>query len=193
MCGKDCYIISRSSHTAVVNAFTKDVGTIEVPIVDALLVYEDEFTGKIYYLIARNVLYVESMEYCLLPPFVLREAGLTVNERPKIHTDPELVCSADHSIIDPNSDLHIQMELCETFSTFQTRAPTISDTKRDDITVVLITPESASWDPHSSHFGENERAMIHSSYEHTSIEPSEKELFDDEFTTEELDHLNRKI
>ena len=193
MCGKGCYIISRSSHTAVVNAFTKDVGTIEVPIVDALLVYEDEFTGKIYYLIARNVLYVESMEYCLLPPFVLREAGLTVNERPKIHTDPELVCSADHSIIDPNSDLHIQMELCETFSTFQTRAPNISDTNRDDITVVLITPESASWDPHSSHYGENERAMIHSSYEHTSIEPSEKELFDDVYTTEELDHLNRKI
>ena len=70
VCGKDCYIISQSSHTAVVNAFTKDVGTIEVPIVDALLVYEDEMTGKIYYLIARNVLYVESMEYCLIPPFI---------------------------------------------------------------------------------------------------------------------------
>ena len=39
--GSDCHIISKSTHSAVVNAFTKDVGTIEVPIIDALLVYED--------------------------------------------------------------------------------------------------------------------------------------------------------
>ena len=70
-----------------------------------------------------------------------------MNERPKIHTDPETVCPEDHSIIDPNSDLHIQMELCDTFSAFKTRAPTISDTNQDDITVVMITPEGASWDP----------------------------------------------
>ena len=96
--GSDCHIISRSTHSAVVNAFTKDVGTIEVPIIDALLVYEDPTTGKIYYLIARNVLYVESMQHNLLPPFILRAAGITVNERAKIHTDPDEMSSEDHSI-----------------------------------------------------------------------------------------------
>ena len=43
------------------------------------------------------------MDHNLIPPFILREAGLTVNERPKIHTEPEKRNKFDHSIIDkPN-------------------------------------------------------------------------------------------
>ena len=45
----DCYIISHSDTTAVFNAFTNDISTIEVPIVDALIVYENKMTGNTYY------------------------------------------------------------------------------------------------------------------------------------------------
>ena len=149
--GGDCYIISRSDITAIVNPFTDNVGTIEVPIVDALIVYEDEMTGNIYYLIAQNVLYVKSMQHNLIPPFIMREAGLSVNKRAKIHTSPDIVSPEDHSIIDPESGLHIQMEFYDTFSGFYTRAPTAADTIREDITVVEISPGGDSWNPHSSH------------------------------------------
>ena len=57
-----------------------------VPIVvDAMIVYEGEYSGKLYFLVARNALYVESVDHNLIPPFILREVGLIVNERPKIH------------------------------------------------------------------------------------------------------------
>lgn len=65
--GSDCYIISRFDTTAMVNAFTDDVGIIEIPIVDALIVYENEMTGNIYYLISQNVLYVKSIQHNLIP------------------------------------------------------------------------------------------------------------------------------
>ena len=75
--GKICLIISYSDHSAVVSGFTHEIGTVQVPIVDAVIAYEDEYqAGKIYYLVVRNALYVETMKHNLIPPFVMREAGL---------------------------------------------------------------------------------------------------------------------
>ena len=54
-----------------------------VPIVDAAVIYDDPYTRKKYLLIARNALHVPSMQHHLVPPFVLREAGLIVNKTPK--------------------------------------------------------------------------------------------------------------
>jgi hypothetical protein len=87
--GKHCHIISDSGLTADVSAFSDEVGSmLKVPIVDTLIVFECPYTGKIFLLVARNVLYVESMDHNLIPPFKLREAGLICNERPLIHSFP---------------------------------------------------------------------------------------------------------
>ena len=99
------------------------------------------------------------MEHNLIPPFILREAGLIVNERPKIHTDPKERNKYDHSILDNNSDLHIWMNLDGVFSTFHSRAPTNADLQRDDNTFVMITPEG-EWDPNNKVYEENEKALI---------------------------------
>lgn len=157
--GKHCYIISRTGLTADVNAFSDEVGSmLKVPIVDTLMVFECPFTGTIFFLVARNVLYVESMDHNLIPPFILREAGLICNDRPLIHSFPPK--KEDHSIIDPKSNLHICLELDGVFSKFGSRAPTNSDLfESDNVTVVHITPPGLSWEPNSRHFGENEAAL----------------------------------
>ena len=41
--GKICLIISHSDHSAVVNGFTHEIGTVQMPIVDAVIAYEDEY------------------------------------------------------------------------------------------------------------------------------------------------------
>ena len=41
--GKCCLIISYSNHTATVYGFTSEIGKVDVPIVDAVIVYEDEY------------------------------------------------------------------------------------------------------------------------------------------------------
>ena len=74
--GKHCHIISRSGVTADVNAFSQEVVCmLKAPIVDALIVYECPYTTKLYFLVSSNVLFVESMNHNLIPPFILREAG----------------------------------------------------------------------------------------------------------------------
>ena len=126
--------------TADVNAFSDEVGSmLKVPIVDTLMVFECPFTGATFFLVARNVLYVDSMDHNLIPPFVLREAGLICNDRPLIHSFPPK--KEDHSIIDPKSNLHICLELDGVFSKFGSRSPTNSDLfESDNVTVVHITP-----------------------------------------------------
>ena len=121
---------------------------LKVPIVDTLIVFECPYTEKIFLLVARNVLYVESMDHNLIPPFILREAGLICNNRPLIHSFPPI--KEDHSIIDPKSNLRICLELDGVFSKFGSRYPTSSDlNENDNVIVVNITPPGFSWDQNS--------------------------------------------
>ena len=118
VCGKEVYIISRSGQVAEVNAFAKECGVLQIPIVDAAVVFEDPYDGNIYFLVMRNALYVESMDHHLIPPFIMREAGLVVNDVAKIHCRQRT--QEDHSIIDRDSKLHICLRLEGIFSSFPT-------------------------------------------------------------------------
>ena len=70
-------IIQKTGRYADVNAFSSDVGTLSrVPIVDAGVAYDCPFSGQTILMVARNDLYVESMYHNLVPPFIMREAGL---------------------------------------------------------------------------------------------------------------------
>ena len=94
-----------------------------VPIVDAAVAYDCPFTNVTYILIVRNVLYVPSMTHNLTPPFILREAGIEVNDTAKIHvTDPTVL---DHSVFFPKTKLGTPLSLHGVFSYFPTRNPTI--------------------------------------------------------------------
>ncbi len=92
-----------------VNAFASAVGSLkQVPLVDAAIVYEDNNSQQ-YLLVFYNALYIPSMENHLIPPFILREAGLRVDETPKIQsTDPG---EKTHTIYDPGTGLRIHLGL----------------------------------------------------------------------------------
>ena len=141
VCGKEVYIISRSGQVAEVNAFAKECGVLQIPIVDAAVVFEDPYNGEIYFLVMRNALYVESMDHHLIPPFIMQEAGLVVNDVAKIHCRQRT--QEDHSIIDRDSKLHIRLRLEGIFSSFPTRKPSVEDLQRDHIECIYLSP--ADW------------------------------------------------
>eukprot|EP00957_Ditylum_brightwellii_P128393 9792090-Ditylum_brightwellii.AAC.1 len=60
---------------------------MKVKLVDAALKYDCPHQDKSYLLLVRNTLHVPSMDHNLIPPFMLREAGITVNDTPKIHKE----------------------------------------------------------------------------------------------------------
>ena len=85
--GSQGTIIQKTGRYVDVNALSSDVGTLsQVPIVDAAVAYDCPFSGRTILMVARNALYVESMDHNLVPPLIMREAGLEVDEQAKIHT-----------------------------------------------------------------------------------------------------------
>jgi hypothetical protein len=123
--------------------------------VDAAVRYDSPFDGKVYILVIRNALYVPSMKYNLVPPFVMREAGIIVRETPKIHMEEPT--EEDHALTFPETGFRIPLSLTGTFSFFPTTRPSVNDLT-DPEEVYILTP--ATWDPHLDVYAMNEESML---------------------------------
>ena len=128
---------------------------MEAELVDAALLYECPYEGKSYILVIRNAIHIDSMENNLILPFILREAGLQVNERAKIHTDDPT--ADDHSITFPTTGLQIPLQLFSIFSYFSTTKPT-EDNMLAGHDVYVMTPEK--WNTHSDAYEQNEASIV---------------------------------
>ena len=154
--GKHCYILSQSGKNVDVGAFTESAGGLnQVPIVDAMLAYDCRRTNQVYLLVLRNVLYIDSMEDNLIPPFILREAGIIVNERAKIHSEEPT--EEDHTIQCRKTGLFITIQLRSIFSYFPTRKPDEEDILEG--VDVVVTPKGSEWAPYDASYAENESAL----------------------------------
>jgi hypothetical protein len=116
--------------------------------VDAAVRYDRD--GRMYILMIRNALYVPSLEYNLLPPFMMREAGVIVRDTPKIHMEEPT--EEDHASTFPETEFRIPYSLTGTFSYFRTTKPT-----KDE----LVEPDEVyRWKPHTDAYAKNEEAMM---------------------------------
>eukprot|EP00957_Ditylum_brightwellii_P087708 6679127-Ditylum_brightwellii.AAC.1 len=127
-----------------VNPFTPDYDAIKARLVDAALKYDCPFTYKTYILSIRSALYVLSMDHYLIPPFVLREAGIRVNNTPKIQKVNPTV--DDHAITSPEKGLRIPLGLWGVFSYFPISKPSIEEANKSE-SVYTLTPNR--WNPHT--------------------------------------------
>jgi Reverse transcriptase (RNA-dependent DNA polymerase) len=170
VCGKHSYVLGRTGRTATVSPFTPDYQALKaVPIVDAALAYDCPYSGRTFILVARNVLHVPSMDNNLVPPFVMREAGLEVKDTPKIHVlDPTI---EDHSIWFKDACLRIPLSLWGIFSYFPTRKPTLNELK-DSSDILMITPDGTHWDPGMDAYARNEESML--DWEGNLVEPRDR-------------------
>ena len=135
--GRNAYIISDTGRIADVNPFTPDYASMRISIIDAAVRYDCPYDGKLYIFVVHNALHVPSMRNNPIPPFVMREAGIRVNDTPKIQTsDPT---EEDHSIYFPDNVFRIPLSLWGVFSYFNTSKPS---TKQmiDAEDVYLLTP-----------------------------------------------------
>ena len=107
-------IIQKTGKYSDVNGFSSDVGTMSrVPIVDAVLAYDFPIPGKTTLLVARIVLFVQSMNHNLIPSLIMLEAGLKVEEQAKIHV--EETAKENHSFYSSEINLRISLQLMRIF------------------------------------------------------------------------------
>ena len=108
--GHQAYVISHTNQFVNVQAFTDEVtGLRDIPVVDAAIGYDCPYSGETYILALKNALCVTCMSHNLVPSFILREIGLEVNDKPKIHCKDRSV--EDHSLFHEESGLKIPFTL----------------------------------------------------------------------------------
>ena len=159
--GRHSTIICKSGLQASVSGYSPDLPSQMIDIVDVAWAFDDPFTHKTYILVARNALHIPSMDHNLIAPMIMREAGLIVDEQAK--RSAECPSVEHHSIYDADTQLRIHLQLKGIFSHFQTRELTIEEMEHwADHEVIFLTPDSATWDPHSEHYEVEEALMLDS-------------------------------
>ena len=113
--GIHCYIIAQLGKTATVQPYRPDYEPMDIPLVHAAVQYDCPYSGKAYVLVIRNALYVSTMTHNLIPPFIMREAGISVNDVAKIHV--ENPTNMDHAVVFKDTDFKIPLSLREPFNT----------------------------------------------------------------------------
>ena len=152
---KHAYIIAETGKKVDVSPFTPDYQPLTVPLVDAAVRYDNPYNGKPYILVLCNALYVPSMENNLIPPFMLTEMGVTVNDVPKIHKEDPTV--DDHVITFMETGFRISLSLWGIFSYIPTSKPTHDDLLKPT-EVYILSP--ATWNPHCNAYSANEESML---------------------------------
>ena len=177
--GTNVSIISKSGLKATVTPFSPDLSAMDdVEIGDVAMAYDDPRTGITYILVMRNALLIPAMNHNLIPPFLIREAGLFLDETPKCHVSAP--AATNHSIIDSDSGMHIHLDLNGIFSYFPTRQLTLDEMEYwENYPVVYLTPDSDRWDPNTSAYSEMEASMLDADGYIIDRSPSNRMIVDD--------------
>ena len=138
-----------------VNTYTPEHATIKAPLVDVALQYDSPYDGKSYIQVIRNWIHVPSMKNNLIPPFLMQEVGVAVNDKPKIHAEDPT--ANDHVLIFKETGFWIPLSIHGIFSFFPTTKPTIKELQVGH-NVYLLTPEC--WNPHTDAYSVNEASML---------------------------------
>ena len=157
--GRKAFIIRRTGKRVNVSGFTNRLGKpIPVDVVDAAVLYDCEHTAKTFLMIIRNALYLKEMTVTLIPPMMMRLAGLDVNECPKfLAKHPSLHY---HSIYFPDTDMRVPLRLYGIISYIPVRCPSQSEYENPTEPILELTPQVSNWDPHDDKYELQESSML---------------------------------
>ena len=153
--GKYATVLEESGKRVHVSGFTKSLGNpLSVPVVTAAVAYDCDITGDTHILVICNALYLDEMEVNLIPPMMMRLAGIKVDECPKFLSDNP--SEENHSAFFEEFGIRIPFLLDGIISYIPTRKPSTSELKANEGNYLLLTPNTPSWDPHSDVYQDQE-------------------------------------
>ena len=157
--GRHSSILEFTGKTIKVSGFSDELGSpISVPVVHAAVAYDCDRTGETHIMIIHHALYLESMKENLIPPFLMRLAGLEVDECPKfLAKEPR---EENHSIRFPSSDMRIHLKLEGIISYLPTRCPSPEELEQYSGEYLQLTPNTPDWDPSNTSFQHQEESMV---------------------------------
>ena len=116
-----------------------------------------------------NALYVPSLSHNLIAPFIIREAGITLNTTPKIQCeDPD---ETQHALTFDDT-FRIPLQLHGIFSFFETSKPTLNQLESEE-EIYMLTPQH--FNPHDIAYALNEDAML--DWEGNMVEQKDRQQY----------------
>ena len=150
---RNCYILAETQRHVDVNLFMPVYPPIKAQLVDVAIQYDSPYDGKSHILVIRNAIHMPLMKNNLLPPFMLSEAGITVNDKAKIHLSDSSM--DNHAIVFPETGFRIHLSLWGVFSYFSFVALTTHIPARGEGCV-----HTQMWNPRSEVFSTNKESMM---------------------------------
>ena len=126
------------------------------------------------------------MNHNLVPPFIMREAGLIVNDVLRIHTRQEDLTNQKHCIVsmvdgDNNgTNLNFSMKLDGIFSYFPTRKISMDKLEECEyMETVYLSPDMAQWNPYNEEYAEAEDRFLDLRGDLIHHQPKLRKIVDD--------------
>lgn len=137
--GKYTAILEISNKTALVLGLSTELGDlIRVPLETTARIYDCEYTGESHIMVIHNALHFKNMEINLVPPIMMRIAGLEVDVYPKFLA--KAPSESNHSIYFLVKDLRIPLQIEGVIFYIPTRKTTKIKIKEREGDYLLLTP-----------------------------------------------------
>ena len=156
--GNGAHILEQTGRKVSVSGFTNELGKpMLVDVVNAVITYDCPRTGLSYPLLINNALFVPSIDCCLINPFIMRLAGVQVDECPKFLSPFPSI--ENHSLYFPDTELRIPLQLEGIVSYLPCRSPTKEEWE-DEPSYLILTPMMDNWDPNVGIYSSQEESMV---------------------------------
>jgi hypothetical protein len=162
--GKNSLIIHDFERPVTVTGFDKKVAATEARTVTAVVAYDDPISGQTILLIVHQAIYIPTMDQNLLCPMQMRLNDVKVSAVPKFLTTrpSDQTHALTFNEMDTQEPYTIPLSLQGVTSYFPTRKPSAAEYESESNMKFELTFETPEWDPHSTHFAEQEAAFTDS-------------------------------
>ena len=157
--GKHYVVLEYINRTTNVSGFTSQLGKpLNVPVVTAVIAYDCEYSGETHIMDIHNALYFKNMEVNLVPPMMLRLAGLNVDKYPKfLARNPT---EENYSIFFPGFNLRFLLMIEGIISYIPTRRRTSNELVENEVNYLIMTSNLPNWNSHSSIFRDQKHGIV---------------------------------
>ena len=123
------------------------------------------------------------MENNLIPTFIMREAGLLVNDVARIYCGEDVSHKSHYIIVqEEDVDIHIKLRLDRIFSYSPTQSLTPEEIENIDyVEAIFFTPDSTSWDPYVERYEDEEDNFIDQKGDIIYPQKHKRKLFNDQY------------
>ena len=144
--GENAYILEHTGKKVLVLGFTNVLGKLLlVDMVHAAVACDCDTSGKTYLVILHSPLLVPSLQSCLSNLFIMRLAGVQVDECPKFLA--MVPSRAHHSLYFLDLEIRIPLALDGIVSYFPCHKPRGEGVSNSRI-ILHLTPQTDHWNPH---------------------------------------------